>query len=62
MSVFYKTDIHQSPKETADRKNLEYRFVLTLICVALALAVASAKFAPAPVGSGIGNDVLVVGP
>ncbi len=62
MSVLYKTDIHQSPTETADRKNPEYGFVLVLVCMALALVVASAKFAPAPVGSGISNDVLVVGP
>ncbi len=62
MSLSHETDVYETPTARADRRRHEYGFVLTLICVALALVVASAKFAPAPVGNGISNDVLVVGP
>jgi len=37
-------------------------FILALICIALALVLANVIFLRAPVGSGISNDVLVVGP
>lgn len=39
-----------------------YGFILALICIALALVVVSVVFTPAPVGSGISNDVLAVSP
>jgi hypothetical protein len=44
MSLLHKTDVYQSTNEQADRKHLEYSFVLALICVALALVVASVMF------------------
>ena len=62
MSLLHRTDVYQSPNEKADRKHSEYGFVLALICVALALVVASVMFTPAPVGSGIGDEILFVGP
>ncbi len=62
MSLLYKMDVHQSPKETADRKHPEYGFVFALVCMALALVVASAIFTPAPIGSGIRDNISIVGP
>jgi heme/copper-type cytochrome/quinol oxidase subunit 4 len=43
-----------------DRKRSVYGFVLALVCTVLALVVANAKFAPAPAGSGISNDVATI--
>ena len=63
MSLLHRTDVYQSANEKADRKRHEYGFVLALICLALALVVASVRFTPAPVvGSGIGDEILFVGP
>jgi hypothetical protein len=61
MSLLHKTDVYQSQKERVDHRP-EYGVVLVLICGALALLVASAMFTPAPIGSGISNDILLVGP
>ncbi len=60
MTLSHKADVYETPKAQSDRKRPEHGFVLALICVALALVVANVKFVP--VGGGISNDVLVVGP
>jgi hypothetical protein len=60
MSLLHQTDVYQGSNEKADRKYSGYGFVLALVCVALALVVASVMFTPAPVGSGIGDEVLFV--
>ena len=62
MSLSHKTDIYETPAGHADRKRPEYGFVLALICFALALVVASAIFTPVTIGSGISNEVSLVGP
>lgn len=62
MSLLHQTDVYQGSNEKADRKHSGYGFVLALICVALALVVASVMFTPAPIGSGIGDGFLIVGP
>jgi hypothetical protein len=62
MSLLQKTDVFQGSEEKALRKYPDYGFVLALICMALALVVASVMFTPAPVGSGIGDEILIVGP
>lgn len=62
MTLSHQTDVYETPSAQSDRKRPEYSFVLALACVVLALVVANAKFAPTPVSSGIGNDVVVVGP
>ncbi len=62
MTLFHQTEVYETPIAQSDRNRPEYGFVLALACVALALVVANAKFAPAPVGSGMSNDVLIVGP
>ena len=35
---------------------------LTVICIALGLTVTTVAFKPAPIGSGIGNETIYVGP
>ncbi len=60
MTLSHKVGVYETPKAQSDRKPLEYGFVLALLCVALTLVVANLKFVP--VGSGISNDVVVVGP
>jgi len=60
MSLLHQTDIYQGSNEKADRKG--YGFVLALICVALALVLAGVMFTPAAIGSGIGDEILFVGP
>jgi predicted N-acetyltransferase YhbS len=62
MSLLHQTDVYQGSNEKADRKHSGYGFVLALVCVALALVVASVMFTPAPVGSGIDDEILFVGP
>jgi len=62
MSLLHQTDVYQGSNEKADRKHSVYGFVLALICVALALVLASAMFTPAAIGSGIGDEILFVGP
>jgi hypothetical protein len=61
MSLLDKTDVYQTWNERADRKHLEYGFVLVLAPMALTLVVASAIFSPAPVGSGISDEIWLVG-
>ena len=62
MSLLRNTDVYQGTNNEADRKYPDCGFVLALICMALALVVASAISAPAPVGSGINDEILFVGP
>jgi hypothetical protein len=62
MSLIHKMDVYQTRNERADRKHPEYGFVLALVCMVLALVVVSAPFTPAPVGSGIRDEILLVGP
>ena len=54
--------LHETRKHTADLKHGDYGFVLALICMVLALLVASAIFTPAPVGTGINDQISFVGP
>ena len=54
--------LHETTKHTADLKHRDYGFVLALICMVLALLVGSAIFAPAPVGTGINDQIWFVGP
>jgi hypothetical protein len=54
--------VYETTKQKADRKHGDYGFILVLVCMALALLVASAIFAPLPIGSGISNQMLLVGP
>ena len=61
MSLLHKADIYPGSTEIADRRP-DYRFVLALICMALALGVAGAVFTPVNIGSGISNEVSLVGP
>jgi hypothetical protein len=61
MSLLDKTDVFQTRNETAVRKQPEYGSVLALVCVALTLVVASAIYSPAPVGSGISNEIWLIG-
>jgi hypothetical protein len=53
----YETTTHR-----ADLKHRDYGFVLILACMVLGLVVASAIFTPAPVGSGINDQISFVGP
>jgi hypothetical protein len=62
MSFVHNTDVYQGTNSEADHMHAEYGFVFVLICMALALVVASAIFTPPPVGSGIRDDMLIVGP
>jgi hypothetical protein len=39
-----------------------YAFILALIGMALALVVASVVFTPVPIGAGITNEIMSVGP
>ena len=52
-----KTDVFQTRNERA----VEDGFFLVLLCTALTLFVASAIFSPAPVGSGISNEIWLIG-
>jgi len=54
--------VYQGSNEKADHQHSGYGFILALICVALALVLANVMFTPAPVGSGIGDGILIVGP
>ena len=51
--------LYDTAKHRAGR---DYGFVLALICLALALVVASALFTPAPVGTGIDDQIGFAGP
>ena len=62
MSIVHNTDVFQGTNNEADHKHAEYGFVFVLTCMALAIVVASAIFTPAPVGSGIRDDISIVGP
>ena len=54
--------LSETTEQRAHRKHGDYGFVLALICVALALVVASAIFKPAPVGTGVNDQIWFVGP
>ena len=54
--------LHDTTKSRAALKHHDYGFVLALICLALALVIASAIFTPAPVGTGINDQIWFVGP
>jgi hypothetical protein len=58
------SSLHLSETTThrADLKHRDYGFVLVLACMVLALVVVSAIFTPAPVGSGINDQISFVGP
>jgi hypothetical protein len=63
MSLSYRTEVYERPRENAERNH--GGFVLVLVCVGLLLVVANAIFpiaAPANIGSGNGNDAWLVGP
>ena len=60
MSMLQATGVHQSQAKKTDRKR-DFGFI-ALICVALGLAAATAVFNPAPIGSGLSNDTVYVGP
>ena len=62
MSLLRNTDVYQGTNNEADRKYPDYGFVLALVCMVLALVVASAISAPAPLGSGVSDEILFVGP
>ena len=62
MSLSHKTGVYERPIQNADRKHPEYSFILVLVCIALALVLARTIFAPASIGSGISNDISLVGP
>ena len=57
MSLLDKTDVFQTRNERA----VEDGFFLVLVCTALTLSVASAVFSPAPVGSGISDEIWLIG-
>ena len=61
MSLLDKTDVYQTWNERADRKHPEYGFVLVLVCMALILLAAGAISSPAPVGSGISDEIWLIG-
>jgi hypothetical protein len=54
--------LHQTVYQGSNEKAAGYGFVLALICVALALVLASVMLTPAAIGSGIGDEILFVGP
>ena len=62
MSLSHKTDIYETPIQNTNRKHREFGFVLALVCIALALVLASAIFTPVTIGSGLSNEVSLVGP
>ena len=55
-------NLYDTTKSKAALKHHDYGFVLALICLALALVIASAIFTPAPVGTGINDQIWFVGP
>ena len=54
--------LYDTTKSRAALRHNDYGFVVALICLALALVVASAIFTPAPVGTGINDQIWFVGP
>jgi len=54
--------LDDAAKYKATLKHHDYGFILALVCMALALVVASAIFTPAPVGTGINDQIWFVGP
>ena len=54
--------LSETTKQRADLQHGDYGFILALICMALALVVASAIFKPAPVGTGINDQIWFAGP
>jgi hypothetical protein len=62
MSLSHSTEVFERQKEDADQNHRGYGFILALVCVVLALVLASAIFAPVSIGSGIDNEISLVGP
>jgi hypothetical protein len=54
--------LYETTKQRADHKQGDFSFILTLVCMALALVVASAIFKPAPVGTGVNDQIWFVSP
>jgi len=54
--------LYDTAKYKAALKHRDYGFILALVCMALALVVASAIFAPAPVDTGMNDQIWFVGP
>ena len=54
--------LYDTTKSRAALRHHDYGFVLALISLALALVIASAIFTPAPVGTGINDQIWFVGP
>ena len=57
-----RSNLDDAAKHKATLKHHDYGFILALVCMALALVVASAIFTPAPVGTGINDQIWFVGP
>jgi hypothetical protein len=60
--MFPSTEARERQKEDADRNHRGYGFVLALVCIGVALVLANAIFVPVRIGSGIDNEILLVGP
>ena len=54
--------LHQTVYQSSNEKSASYGFILALVCVVLALVLAGVMFTPVAIGSGIGDEVLFVGP
>ncbi len=54
--------LYDTTKHRAGLKHRDYGFVLALVCLALAVVVANALFTPAPVGTGINDQIWFAGP
>ena len=55
-------DLYETTTHRTNLQHREYGFILALVCMVLVLVVASAIFTPAPVGSGINDQISFVGP
>jgi hypothetical protein len=53
---------YDTTKSRTALKHHDHGFVLALVCLALALVIASALFTPAPVGTGINDQIWFAGP
>lgn len=62
MSLWQRTGVCEMSAEVGGRKHDGYGFILALLCFALTLLVFSAIFTPVSIGSGIDNELLIVGP
>jgi len=63
MSTLHETDVYQLRNERDDHKHPDYGyFALVLLCLALGLVFSNAISTPAPVGSGITDEMRPIGP